>query len=66
MRLFAEQGYDGTTIADIAEAADVAPRTVSLYFPSKHDIALSVPDEVAARLTTVFKDRPDSGFLDVV
>ncbi|WP_037855060.1 TetR/AcrR family transcriptional regulator [Streptomyces sp. NRRL S-340] len=66
MRLFAEQGYEGTTIADIAEAADVAPRTVSLYFPSKHDIALSVPDEIAARLTAVFRDRPDSGFLDVV
>ncbi|MEU5085260.1 helix-turn-helix domain-containing protein [Streptomyces sp. NPDC021356] len=66
MRLFAEQGYDGTTIADIAEAADVAPRTVSLYFPSKHDIALSVPDEIAARLTAVFRDRPGSGFLDVV
>ncbi|MFQ6142353.1 TetR/AcrR family transcriptional regulator [Streptomyces seoulensis] len=66
MRLFAERGYDGTTVADIAEAAEVAPRTVSMYFPSKHDIALSVPDEIAARLTAVFRDRPGSGFLDVV
>jgi len=66
MRLFAERGYDGTTIADIAAAADVAPRTVSLYFPSKHDIALSVPDEIASRLTAVFRSRPGAGFLDCV
>ncbi|WP_159674758.1 TetR/AcrR family transcriptional regulator [Streptomyces mexicanus] len=66
MRLFAEQGYDGTTIADIAAAADVAPRTVSLYFPSKHDIALSVPDEIASRLTAVFRRHPASGFLDAL
>lgn len=39
-QLFAERGYQATTIADIAAAADIAPRTVSLYFPSKQDIVL--------------------------
>jgi AcrR family transcriptional regulator len=39
--LFADRGYDATTIADIAAAAEVAPRTVAMYFPSKRDIALS-------------------------
>ena len=38
--LFAEQGYNATTIAEIAAAADIAPRTVSLYFPTKQDIVL--------------------------
>jgi len=38
--LFAERGYAATTIADIAAAADIAPRTVSLYFPTKQDIVL--------------------------
>ena len=38
--LFAERGYNATTIADIAAAADIAPRTVSLYFPTKQDIVL--------------------------
>lgn len=66
MRLFAEHGYDGTTIADIARAADVAPRTVQQYFASKHAIAQSVPDEIAGRLTRTVQDNPGVGFLTAV
>jgi AcrR family transcriptional regulator len=66
MRLFAERGYDGATIADIAAAAEVAPRTVTMYFVSKADIALSVPSEVAGRLTDVFREDPSIGFTDAV
>jgi AcrR family transcriptional regulator len=35
MRLFAEQGYDATTVADIARAARVTHRTFYRYFDSK-------------------------------
>ena len=33
--LFFEKGYDGTTIPDIAAAAELAPGTIYLYFPNK-------------------------------
>ncbi len=57
LQLFAERGYDGATIADVAAAADVAPRTVLLYFPSKLDLAISPSNEAAERLTAAFASR---------
>jgi AcrR family transcriptional regulator len=56
-KLFAERGYDATTVADIAAAAEVAPRTVAMYFPSKQDIALSRFGEAADTLTTALLQR---------
>jgi len=56
-RLFAERGYDATTVADIAAAAEVAPRTVAMYFPSKQDIALSRFGEAADELTSALRER---------
>jgi AcrR family transcriptional regulator len=56
-RLFAERGYDATTVADIAAAAEVAPRTVAMYFPSKQDIALSRFSEAADALTSALRQR---------
>ena len=55
--LFAERGYDATTVADIAEAAEVAPRTVAMYFPAKQDIALSRFSDGVADLSTALRER---------
>jgi AcrR family transcriptional regulator len=66
LHLFAERGYDGATIADIAEEAEVAPRTISMYFPTKLDIAMSVPGDIATALTGTFQRYPELGFVDVI
>src|SRR4029450_6991380 len=65
--LFAEQGYDATTVAEIAERAEVSPRTVAMYFPSKQDIAMSRFSEGADRLTEAMRERrPDERVVDVL
>jgi AcrR family transcriptional regulator len=57
-RLFAERGFDSTTIAEIAELAEVSPRTVTLYFPSKLELALARFNAFADRLGTALRARP--------
>lgn len=59
MQLFAERGYDETTIADIAEMADVAPRTVLTYFATKEEIAMAPVVEIAERLVISIRARAE-------
>jgi AcrR family transcriptional regulator len=57
MGLFAERGYHATTIADIAEAAEVAPRTFFSYFPSKEAVVFHNVDRDMASLAEVLRNR---------
>src|SRR6516165_1490874 len=58
LRMFAERGYDETTLADIAEAADVAPRTIFAYFGSKEDILLCEEETFLDDLKRRLEERP--------
>lgn len=40
IRLFVEQGYDATTLEEVADRADVHKRTLLRYFPSKAHLVL--------------------------
>lgn len=40
LRLFAEQGYEDTTVDQIADAADISTTTFYRYFPTKEDVVL--------------------------
>jgi AcrR family transcriptional regulator len=58
MRLFAERGFEATTIADIAEAADVAPRTFFAYFPSKEEAVFPKYETAHAEFDRILRERP--------
>ena len=59
LRLFAEDGYSNTTIARIAEEAEVSPRTVASYFPAKEDIVFHLSDMTKQRLVLAIDQRPE-------
>jgi len=56
LRLFREQGYDATTVSQIAEAAEVSESTFFRYFPSKEEVVLW--DEFDPRVVDVLMAQP--------
>ncbi|MGA2927774.1 MAG: TetR family transcriptional regulator [Solirubrobacteraceae bacterium] len=59
LKLCAERGYDETTLAEIAEAADVSPRTIFAYFDSKEDILLCQERVFLDNLKRKLDERPE-------
>jgi AcrR family transcriptional regulator len=58
MKLFAERGFDATTIADIAAAADIAPRTFFSYFASKEEAVFAKAEPMYADFDRAMRERP--------
>jgi AcrR family transcriptional regulator len=67
LELFDRQGFHETTIPQIAEAADVSPRTVSAYFPRKEDLAFpDVAEEFRAFASRLRDRRPGETATDAM
>jgi len=56
LRLFRENGYQRTTVQDIAEAAEVSPSTFFRYFPTKEDVVLQ--DDMDVRMIEALEQQP--------
>jgi AcrR family transcriptional regulator len=57
--LFERDGYDATTVEDIAEAADVSPRTFFRYFDAKVDVIMMHKGDRGGELDQLIAARPD-------
>jgi AcrR family transcriptional regulator len=57
--LFGQRGFRGTTLVDIAGAAEIAPSTLYAYFPSKGDILFDHLTNVVASARSRFLSRPE-------
>ncbi|MFJ7072980.1 TetR family transcriptional regulator [Streptomyces sp. NPDC098781] len=58
LELFTTQGYERTTVDDIAEAVDVSQRTFFRYFAGKEEAALAVEDMTVAHFVETVRGRP--------
>lgn len=58
--LFGEQGYDATTVAQIAERAGLTKSTFFRHFPDKRELLVAGQDTLATLLTEGAAAAPDS------
>jgi AcrR family transcriptional regulator len=64
---FEARGFDGTTVEEIAAAAEVAPRTFFRYFPTKASVLFADhPEELARIRATLATRSPGETVIDVV
>jgi len=57
-RLCSRQGYENTTVDQIAEAADVSPRTFSRYFPNKEAVIGALIEETSEHVAQALIRQP--------
>lgn len=57
--LFAERGFEGVTVAEVAEAADVAEQTVYNHFTRKEDLVYWRRGSFEAQMLEAIRNRVD-------
>ena len=58
LEMFSEQGFDHTTVDDVAHAAGIGRRTFFRYYASKNDVAWGSFDEQLVRMRAVLAAQP--------
>jgi AcrR family transcriptional regulator len=65
--MFAERGYDGVTVAEIADAASVSVKTLFTYFSSKEDLVFEGVNEQRDEILQRVRERaPGESPLDAI
>ena len=60
LRLFQANGFDATTVNDIARLANMSPRTFFRYFDTKEDVVFQDAPQQLEALRKFVADRPSS------
>lgn len=67
MSLFHEQGFDATTVEQIADAVEISPRTFFRYFGTKEDVLFGdAPDRLEQFRATLAAADADRSALELV
>jgi len=59
LELMEAQGYQATTVEEIARRAGVSNATFFRYFPAKEDVLFATEHSAADRMVALVADRPD-------
>lgn len=57
IELFAENGFDGTSTSQIANAAGVSQATIFKYFKTKKDLLIAIVSPIVEQLFPVYRDE---------
>ena len=59
LELFATRGFESTTVGEIADAAGISQSSFFRYFPTKEDVVIDAPPELAGQLREHLEGCPD-------